>query len=125
MYWRDAYPDNISDSTPAWLAVEQARTKSSLPALLFSPNKPAKILTGNSFIFTTSLRIWQQIKSNTFPPSLSDTTFKVWKNKGPATLADFYIDKIFATFTQLKEKFTLLPSHFFRFLQAGDFVRKN
>lgn len=140
MYWRDAYPDSISDSTPAWLAIEKDLPKSSLPALLFSPFKPAKAIAGNSFIVTNSLRIWQQIKirhnlpdfsaytpishNYTFPPSLNDVTFAGWKNRGLATLADFYIDKTFATFSQLKEKYALPPSHFFRFLQARDYIRK-
>uniref|UniRef100_A0A8D0AP61 Reverse transcriptase domain-containing protein n=1 Tax=Sander lucioperca TaxID=283035 RepID=A0A8D0AP61_SANLU len=36
MYWQDAYPGNITASTPPWLAIEQDISKSSLPALLFS-----------------------------------------------------------------------------------------
>lgn len=139
MYWRDA--DLITDSTPAWLAIEQDLPKSSLPALRFSSNKPAKTITGNSFIVTISLRIWRQIKSkhnlpdmsaytpichnHTFPPSLSDITFAVWKNKGLANLADFYVDKTFATFTQLKEKYALPTSHFCRFHQARDYITFN
>lgn len=141
MYWQDAYPDSVTDSTPAWLAIEQDLPKSSLPALLFSPNKPAKTITGNSFIVASSLRIWRQIKSKhnlpdfltytpichnyTFPQSLKEITFAVWKNKGLATLADLYIYKTLATFTQLKDKYALPPSHFFRFLHARDYVRKN
>lgn len=128
----DAYPDNVTDSTPAWLAIEQAFPKSSLPALLNN---------SNSFTVTRSIRIWRQIQikynlpdfsaytpichNHTFPPSFSDITFVVWKNKDLATLADVYIDRAFATFAQLKEKYALPPSHSFHFLQVRDYTRKN
>lgn len=140
-YWQNAHPGNVTDSTPAWLAIEQDLPEGSLPALLFSTSKLPTAIAGYRFIVASSLRIWQQIKKTynlpdfsaytpichnpTFPPSLSDNTFLIWKNKGLATLADLYIEKAFATFTQLKEKYTLPPSHFFRFLQIRDYTRKN
>lgn len=62
--------------------------------------------------------------NHTFPPSLWDTNFRVWKNKG-LTPADLYINNAFATFAQLKEKYSLPTSHFFRFPQVRDYARKS
>lgn len=42
-----------------------------------------------------------------------------------ATIGDLYLDRTFATFTQLKIKYSLPDSHFFRYLQVRDFIRKN
>lgn len=141
MYWHDARPGAVTASTPAWLAIEQDLSKSSLPALLFSQTKPPTRITGNNFMITSSLKIWYQIRktfdlpdisaytpicyNHAFPPSLVDNSFALWKSKGVSTIADLYIENFFATFAQLKQKYSLPTSHFFRYLQIRDYVRKH
>lgn len=141
MYWQNPRQGNVNASIPSWLAIEQSLPISSLPALLFSSAQPPKSNPGNNFVVTSSLKIWYQIRksfnlpetststplyrNHSFPPSLSDNVFLLWVNKGITTIEDLYLNKTFATFTQLKEKFTLSDAHFFRYLQVRDFVRKN
>ena len=140
-FWGDGYNLEISTSTPAWVAIEKKDIKdSSLPALLFStpglPNTKVK-----NRIIINCLKIWQQIKkccklpgtsiyapvchNHAFPPALSDATFYSWRQKGIVVLKDLYIDKHFASFTQLKDKFALPQTHFFRYLQVRNYVRQN
>ncbi len=40
-------------------------------------------------------------------------------------MKDLYIDNVFASFDQLKGKFDLQPSHFFRYLQVRNYTRAN
>lgn len=47
----------------------------------------------------------------------------MWRLSGIVTLEDLYIDKHFASFSQLKEKFSLPATHFFRYLQVRNYVR--
>lgn len=141
MYWQGAFSDSLTTSTPSWLAIEQDLSKSSLPAFLFAKSIPPKAATGNNFMLINSLRIWYQIRkvfalpdisaftpvcnNHAFPPSLTDSTFTVWRNKGITTIANLYIENSFATFAQLREKFALPASHLFRYLQIRDYVRTN
>ena len=141
MYWQNPRQGNVNASIPSWLAIEQSLPMCSLPALLFSSAQPPKSNPGNNFVVISSLKIWYQIRksfnlpeiststplyrNHSFPPSLSDNVFLLWANKGITTIEDLYLNKTFATFTQLKEKFTLSDAHFFRYLQVRDFVRKN
>ena len=85
------------------------------------------------------MKIWRQIKkvcklpdtaifapvyrNHAFPPSLSDATFNMWRLDGIVTLDNLYINKHFASFSQLKEKFSLPTTHFFRHLQIRNYVR--
>ena len=141
MYWQNAHQGNVTAHTPSWLAIEQSLPVSSMPALLFSSAQPLKSIAGNNFIVTSSFKIWYQIRksfnlpeissytplyrNHAFPPSLSDNTFLFWRDKGIATIGDLYLNKTFATFAQLKGKYTLSDTHFFRYLQIRDFTRKN
>lgn len=63
--------------------------------------------------------------SHAFHPPQSDPVFSIWKGKGLATMKDLYIDNVFASFDQLKAKFDLPPSHFFRYLQVRNYTRAN
>ena len=132
MYWQNPRQGNVSASIPSWLAIEQSLHIWSLPALLFSSAQPPKSNPGNNFVVTSSLKIWYQIRksfnlpeiststplyrNHSFPPSLSDNVFLLWANKGITPIEDLYLNNTFATFTQLKEKFTLSDAHFFRYL---------
>lgn len=140
-YWVEDCKPGVTAETPAWVAIEKDDVKdSSLPALLFStPSLPNSKV--NNQIIRNCLRIWQQIKkccelpgtsvytpvchNHAFPPSLSDATFRSWKQKGIVALKDLYINKHFASFTQLQQKFSLPATHFFRYLQVRNYVRQN
>lgn len=61
--------------------------------------------------------------NHTFHPSQLDPVFAIWKGKGLVTVKDLYIDNVFASFDQLRDKFALQPSHFFRYLQVRNYAR--
>ncbi len=99
----------------------------------------SKAAVGSHFLINNSLRIWRQISktfklpntslfapiscNHAFKPSLLDPVFTDWARKGILTLRDLYMDKSFATFSQLKEKYDLPSSHFFRYLDIRNYVR--
>lgn len=106
--------------------------------MLFADPEISKAAVGSHFLINNSLRIWRQISktfklpntslfaqiscNHAFKPSLLDPVFTDWARKGILTLRDLYMDKSFARFSQLKEKYDL-PSHFFRYLQIRNYVR--
>lgn len=53
-----------------------------------------------------------------FSPSGLESGFKQWRDLGINTIGDLYIDRTFANFDQLKQKYGLHRSNFFRFLQV-------
>lgn len=57
-----------------------------------------------------------------FPPSMIDSAFKIWNNNGIRSFKDLYIDKIFASFTQLTQKCNIPQTHFFHYLQIRNFM---
>jgi len=84
---------------------------------------------------TGIVRIWKQIKSHfklrpifyalhitgnpTFPPSILDNTFNLWKNIGILTIGDLYIKGIFASYAYLQSKYNLPGSSFFRYFKGS------
>lgn len=128
MYWRNAGPGESTTNIPAWLAIERDIQGFSLPALLFAENKPIRNFKKCNPIIVNSLKIWYQIRrifklpqicsltpiacNHAFPPSQTDKTFLSWKEKGIITIGDLYIDNIFATFNQLRQKFGIPPRIF-------------
>lgn len=58
-----------------------------------------------------------------FVPSRSDKVFLEWREKGLATIEDFYIDKQLASFFQLKNTFTP-PFTFFSVTYKTDTIAK-
>lgn len=117
--------------------------KSSLYSLsaLLSASLPSVVnnVSGN-IIITQSLCILKQFKkclgaqnislyspivnNHLFRPSLLDRGFQTWHDKGIHSISDLYIDNSFASFEQLSTKYKLPNSHFFRYLQIRDFVKK-
>uniref|UniRef100_A0A3B1JFC8 Reverse transcriptase domain-containing protein n=1 Tax=Astyanax mexicanus TaxID=7994 RepID=A0A3B1JFC8_ASTMX len=140
-YWTNAYPDESHVCTPAWLVIEQNITAASLPSLLFAGRKPFGPIMKENPIVGNSLKIWYQIKkalalpetcimapiayNHAFLPSLTDKVFQTWKARGIINLEKLYVDGIFASFSQLKLKFDLPASHFFRYLQLRSYVKAN
>lgn len=59
-----------------------------------------------------------------FPPSMEPGSFRLWRQKGLATVKDLFVDGVFATFEQLVEKFELPRTDFFKYLQVRHFYRK-
>lgn len=137
-----------SNLHPSWPAMESHKalslTGASLPAALFSEsNLLTKLLKQlkADFILSNSLRILKQIKSvlklsdlssyapiwqnPTFKPGLLDSTFTSWAVQGLSVVRDFYINKCFASFAQLQEKYQIPTGHFFRYLQIRNFVKQS
>lgn len=141
VYWQQAYPTELNATTPSWLAIEQDVTGTSLPALLNTAKRSPGPFKGIGVIVEHSLKVWYQIKktfnltntsifapichNHAFRPSQSDSVFLSWRGKGLVTLKDLYIDNVFASFDQLKRKFDLQSSHFFRYLQIRNYARAN
>ena len=57
-----------------------------------------------------------------FKPSVIDSSFDIWTGSGLTTLRDLYVDGTFAQFEQLRLKYNIPISHFFRYLQLRSFV---
>ena len=65
------------------------------------------------------------IRNHQFTPSVTDGAFHEWANRGVATIENLFINNTFASFDQLKLKFNIPNSHFFRFLQLRSFILKS
>ena len=65
------------------------------------------------------------VANHVFSPSLSDSLFTVWHRNGIKSFKHLYIDGIFPTFEQIRRKFNLPQSHFFRFLQIRHFLSQH
>lgn len=139
LYWMG------NDNTDAeWLNLEGASVKStSLKALLCSKlpfTQPISNFTSNPVVLH-SIKIWNQFrrsfsltdlsraapiaKNHMFIPSLIDEIFDRWSRRGMVSLSDLYIDGNFASFEQLVQKYHILKSHFYQYLQLGNFVFSN
>ncbi len=53
-----------------------------------------------------------------------DGAFKIWHRKGLKYFDDLCIDNCFVSFSQLTETFGMAKTHFFRFLQIRDFIKR-
>lgn len=87
-----------------------------------------------------TLKIWYQFRrhfkfvngsslgpindNHLFPPSLSDSTFSLWYDKGITQFRDLYVDGVFDSFTNLSSRYELPASHLFRYFQTRNFVAK-
>ncbi|MGL4524740.1 MAG: hypothetical protein ACRCVN_04385 [Spirochaetia bacterium] len=107
-------------------------------SLLFAVPVPLKKVANTNIVLCSALKIWYQVQkafalpsttlstpiahNHAFKPSLTDSTFSVWSSKGMVTVRDLYVDGKFATFYQLKEKFDLPSTHFFRYPQLRNYV---
>ena len=56
-------------------------------------------------------------------PPWHDRSYHDWGEKGLVSINDLYIDSKFASFSQLKEKYNLSHSHFFRYLQVRHYTQ--
>lgn len=140
-WWKKGPPSSV-DSCPAWLVIERLLCKkSSLSSLLNSPDVIKDSYFSNSFVIGNTVKIWKQIKiyikapkiyvdapiwqNHSFIPGLDDAGFYTWSQKGICTVGDLYINGSFATFAQSRAKYNTPATHFFRYLQIRDYVRKH
>lgn len=109
--------------------MEANSVKPSLNALVHSPILSSTSPFAKNLIVKITLKIWAQFKrffglqsfsiyapiasNHVFSPSLLDSGFLSWSSCGINTFHDLYIEGTFASFQQLKEKFSLLKQHFF------------
>ena len=63
------------------------------------------------------------LSNHLFTPSVSDLAFRAWHGNGIRLVQDLYLNKIFASFKQLSEKYLMPRSHMFRYLQIRHFVQ--
>lgn len=115
---------------PSWLILE-ANCVHPVPlkAFLYSPLSFSISGYTNNVIVASSIKMWTQFRRNfglhrlfigapiagnpIFPPSLLDCTLSIWARLGIKTFRNLYVDSIFASFQQLKNKFLLPKGHFF------------
>ena len=124
-----------------WVDMEQHSARPvSLASLVCAPLPLSKKRLTNNPIVSGSLRIWAQFRvhfkykqalitlpltSNAlFTPSLIDAAFEVWAGKGCKRVKDLFEGGVFMSFEQLVDAYGLPRSHFFRYLQVRDFVKK-
>lgn len=88
-----------------------------------------------------SLKIWLQFRkhfslqcssihapvshNHSFKPSIMDSAFQLWSDRGIISIKDLYDNGTFMSFTDLSTKFQLPSSHLFRFFQIRHFFQKN
>lgn len=98
-----------------------------------------KATTSNP-IASHTLRIWSQFRkyfglqeasilspvtSNiAFTPSNTDTAFLLWHRNGIRCIKDLFSNNTFLSFEQLRQRFNLPRTHFFRYLQIRHFTQK-
>lgn len=129
-------------STPTWLLIEQEDCYPfALSSILLAPIRINKSLYNNNPIIHNTIRIWKQIQSSfdlnpippmlpidknpTFVPSGLSGVFSTWSQKGIKLIGDLYVGGVFASFSQLQQKFGLVSKNFFQYLQIRDYIRKH
>jgi len=59
-----------------------------------------------------------------FTPGTHDGGFKIWASKGLNKVADLFNDETMLSFQELRHKFDLPKTHFFKYLQIRNFINK-
>lgn len=130
------------DVSNTWIDMESRNC--GLVTLKHSPfinYKGVKLEVQNNFIVQNTINTWYKIllffrinnhfsllapifKNPDFIPSCQDSVFKVWHEKGLDQLAKLFEGDTMVSFENLKKKYALQQSHFFRYLQIRHFVPK-
>ena len=92
-------------------------------------------------VVTQSFKIWLQFRKHfslqrssthapvsqnpNFKPSIMDSAFQLWSDRGIISINYLYDNCTFMSFTDLSAKFQLPSSHLFCFFQIRHFVQKN
>ena len=133
-----------NDPDSVWLDIEafnlgRPLTLASLP---FTLNRKDSEVSDGNLIVKSTLKVWDMIKKwekrsnmlspitpilrNTdFPPGMTDTGFSIWKDAGIVALKDLFEGDSMMSFDQLRMKYNLPQTHFFRFLQVRSFVQNH
>ena len=127
---------------PDWCRMERRACGPADPAsLLCSPLPLSRRCHPKNPVVSESLRIWSQFRIHFglrhmvtsipiarnphFKPALLDSAFHIWSQKGLKSVTDLFHNKTFSSFEFLVKEHGIPRSHFFRYLQIRDFVRKH
>lgn len=126
----------------SWLEIEREDCiPYALGAIAISPICLKKSSYNHNPVIHNTVRVWRQtvkefklralsfatpIAANpSFTPSVIDGTFDRWKEMGLQNVGHLYVQGNFASFQQLKEKYSLGANDFFRYLQIRNCVRSH
>lgn len=92
-----------------------------------------------NLVVSQSMKIWLQIRkyfkwhdrstlapiihNHEVTPSFCNNSFSLWVIKGIHSIQILYIQGIFASFDQLREKYAIANSEFFKYLQIRSFIK--
>lgn len=120
---------------PDWERIKnQIYFPNTLKSLLYYTSDLSKFKPKNPAI-SHSLKIWSQIRKHfkwnqisTLTPltgsqTVSGKTYQQWNQKGIYSIQNLYIDKLFLTFQQLRNKYNLDNKEFFKYLQIRNLVK--
>lgn len=131
-----------NDPDSVWLDIEAFNLGKplALASLPFVLNRKNSEVADGNLIVKVTLKAWDMIKrwekrtnvlwpitpilrNTDFPPGMIDNGFSLWENAGIKTLKDLFEADGMMSFDQLRLKYNLPPTHFFRFLQVGSFIQ--
>lgn len=128
-----------TDTSPAWVDLENSETTHSLQTYLYSsPIKTLKKYTKNPFLRNT-ISVWYEAHNfleegiklsglspiwgnSVFIPGRNDIGFKNWMLKGISQIKDLYEEGSLMSFQLMVKYYGLPQNHFFKYLQVRSFV---
>ncbi|KAL2095628.1 hypothetical protein ACEWY4_007776 [Coilia grayii] len=130
-----------SESQPLWALMERnASAPASLAALVCAPAPLSKKYLTTNPVVSATLQIWSQFrlhfkhKANLpsspiaanplFPPSMMDPAFLIWSERGLICVKDVFVNGTFLSFQLAVQQYSIPQTHFFRYLQVRDYIRK-
>lgn len=125
---------------PAWVQIEFSSSKTSLQSWLCSQLPMSASDISIKPVVIQSLKIWMQFRkhfglkhpsihapvshNHSFKPSIMDSAFQLWSDRGIMAIKDLYDNGTFMSFADLSAKFKLSSAHLFRFFQIRHFVQR-
>lgn len=123
---------------PDWEQMEnQSFSPNTLKSLLYYTSNLSQFKCQNPVV-SHSLKIWSQIRrhfrwnqcstlttliDNQAQSLFSGKTFQQWDIKGIHVIKDLFINKLFPTFEQLRDKFNIENKDFYKYLQIRSFAK--
>ncbi len=120
-----------------WALLEQLSSSPASSASMLGGPLPLTMGThANNLIFRDTIRIWTQFSTLTntgfnihafhlkpiFKPSLTDSSFQEWFERGICWVGDLFTDGLFDSFDHCVRQHNLPKSNFFRNLQICNFT---
>ena len=137
LYWTDKPTTN----QPAWAHIEMSSSRVSLRSWLCSPLPVSATEASDNLVVRQSFKIWLQFRkhfglqgssihapvshNHSFKPSIMDSKFQLWSERGVASINDLYDDGTFMSFSDLSSKCNLPSTHLFSFFQIRHLSQKN